>query len=237
MIDIEKLVGQVSNDVKTGSTRLVYFPVNKRKILLDGIETEIETVLKVGKPHKLEMHTNACELGACQNKIECQLSNSNYSVFIKNSDGSYTTNYDGILTPILQYDADFNWLEMVKVINPMTVPIFNKFTGGEGFPAGLFFDNVKLSLHRHYGNLTRKEGEQVGQLISDEKYNLVIKHPWVKTYISFMEKLLIIPYDFNLRNLGYIIHPITKKEIMVICDYGYTKEYDVFFDLIEKKYA
>jgi hypothetical protein len=89
MIDIEKLVGQVSNDVKTGSTRLVYFPVNKRKILLDGIETEIETVLKVGKPHKLEMHTNACELGACQNKIECQLSNSNYSVFIKNSDGSY----------------------------------------------------------------------------------------------------------------------------------------------------
>jgi hypothetical protein len=52
-----------------------------------------------------------------------------------------------------------------------------------------------------------------------------------------MEKLLIIPYDFNLRNLGYIIHPITKKEIMVICDYGYTKEYDVFFDLIEKKYA
>lgn len=235
MIDIEKLVGEVSNEVKQGSTRLVYFPLNKRKIILDGIETEIETVLKVVKPHKVE--SGKCDLGKCQTKIESELSKSKYSAFLKNFDGSYTTNPDGILAPVLQYDHEFNWVEMVKVVNPMTIPIFNKFTGGEGFPAGLLFNNVKLSLERYHGNLTKTEGIIIGQLIEDEKYNLCVKHPWVKTYIRFMEESNILPFDFNLKNLGYIIHTITKKEIMVICDYGFTTEYDELFDLIEAESA
>jgi len=237
MIDIEKLVGEVSNEVKQGSTRLVYFPLNKRKIILDRIEAEIETVLKVVKPHTLEKTTGSCKLGLCQNKIESELNNSKYSAFLKNLDGSYTTNPDGILAPIFSYDQEFNWLEMLRVINPMTVPIFNKFTGGEGFPAGLLFNNVKLSLQRYYINLTKEEGAIVGQLIEDEKYNLCVKHPWVKTYIRFMEESNILPFDFTLKNLGYIIHPITKKEVMVICDYGFTDEYDELFDLIEAESA
>ena len=235
MIDIEKLVGKISTNVKIGSTRLVYFPLNKTKIILDGIEVEIETALKVVKPHKFE--TDKCDLGKCQTKIESELSKSKYSVFLKNSDGTYTTNYNGILAPILQYDNDFNWIQMVKVINPMTIPIFNKFTGGEGFPAGLYFDHVKLSLQRHHVNLTKIEGQKCGQYIDEEKYNFIIKHPWVKTYISFMEESKILPFDFTLKNLGYIIHPITKKNIMVICDYGFTQEYDELFDLIEAESA
>lgn len=238
MIDIEKLVGKVSKEIKYGSTRTVYFPINKRKIILDGIETEIETVLKVANPHRLEITTDKCTLGKFQNKIESELSQTKYSAFILNPDSSYKTNYNGILSPVIQSDPENSWIEMVKVVNPLTVPIFNKFTGGERFPAGLFFKHVQLSLTQHHLNMLKKQNTckntSYGQYIDNEKYELIITHPWVKTYISVMEKYDAIPSDFSLRNLGYITHPITEKEIMVICDYGLTKKYHDFLCFVEK---
>ena len=224
MIDIEKLVGKVSTDIKHGSTRAVYFPTNKRKIILDNIETEIETVLKVAKPHKKGIDTNS-KLGKLQNKIEISLSKTEYNIFTKNLDGSFTTNHNGILATIIEHDVNNNWVEMLRVVNPMTIPIFNEFTGGEGFPAGLFYPDVDLSVKDYYRKLIKKENEIMADLIDEEKYKIIIQHPWIKIYLSMVVKYGIYPSDFSLRNLGYIIHPISKQKYMVICDYGYTENY------------
>lgn len=230
MIDIEKLVGEVSNDVKQGSSRIVYFPKNKKRIILDGIETEIETVLKVAKCDSdslIDRH----EFGQLQNKIEITINQSKFSLYTKNSDGSYLTNKSGILAPILNFDPNNNWIEMVRVINPMTIPIFNKFTGGEGFPAGLHFDQAKLSIRKHYNiNYDKDPGIIYPKLIDDEKYRVIMQHPWIKIYDQLMAEFDIEPSDFVLKNLGYIINPVTKQENMVLCDYGLTYESSKFID-------
>lgn len=233
MIDIEKLVGEVSNEFKQGSSRIVYFPKNKTKIILDGVETEIETVLKVVKPNLLDDLMNRHEFGKLQNKIEIEMNKSKFSLYTKNFDGSYSTNDLGILAPILNSDPNNEWIEMVRVINPMTIPIFNKFTGGEGFPAGLHFDQAKLSIRKHYNiNYDKDPGIIYPELINDEKYKFIIQHPWIKIYDLLMAEFDIDPSDFVLKNLGYIINPVTKKENMVLCDYGLTYESSNFVDML-----
>jgi hypothetical protein len=229
MIDIEKLVGQVSNDFKQGSSRIVYFPENKKTIILDGIETEIETVLKVAKRDSDSL-IDRREFGQLQNKIEIKLNKSKFSLYTKNFDGSYSTNDLGILAPILNCDPNNDWIEMVRVINPMTIPIFNKFTGGENFPAGLHFDQAKLAIRKHYNiNYDKDPGISYPKLIDDEKYQFIIQHPWIKIYDLLMAEFDIDPSDFVLKNLGYIINPVTKKENMVLCDYGLTYESSIIY--------
>ena len=85
MIDIESIVGEVSKDFKQGSSRIVYFPVNKKKIVLDGIETEIETVLKVAKSTSVDDVIDKHEFGKLQNKIEINISKSKFSLYSSSS--------------------------------------------------------------------------------------------------------------------------------------------------------
>jgi hypothetical protein len=223
MIDIEKLVGQVSKEIKKGSTRLVYFPINSRKIILDGIEVKIDTVLKIVKSHTLEINSDECFLGKFQNKIECQLNDSKYSLFLKNTDGSYTTNYNGILTPIIAHNPDYFWEEMIRVF-PMTIRDFCLENTTENYPAGLYFPDAALCMHKWFCSSDGKGGIYP-KFISDEKYDIIMNHPWIKLYISLLIDKKLMPQEFTLENLGYIIHPISGKKIIVISDYGCTEEY------------
>lgn len=231
MIDIEKLVGKVSKEIKKGSTRLVYFPNNKRKIILDGIELEIETVLKVAKSHTLEINSGECFLGKFQTKIECELSESKYNVFSKNSDGTYITNYNGILTPIIAHSPDYYWEEMVRVF-PMTIRDFCLENTTEDYPAGLYFPDAELCMRKWFCSSDGRGGIYPN-FISDEKYNIIINHPWMKLYIALLIDKKLMPQDFTLENLGYMIHPISGKKIIVINDYGCTEEYMQYLQACE----
>ena len=234
MIDVEKLVGKVSDQIKKGSTRLVYFPINTRKIILDGIETEIETVLKVAKSHTLELNSGECNLGKCQNSIESALNSSKYTLFAKNSNGTYTTNNSVLLSTIINSDTNNNWIEMVKVY-PLTLALFNEITATEIYYCGLGFVDVQNCFCRFYVNMHKTENEQVSSYgMDDDKYFFIIQHPWVKMYLDFMQNYNLIPFDFTLKNLGYIEHPISKNKIILLCDYGFTEEYNKFFDLVEE---
>lgn len=231
MIDIEKIIGKVSNEIKKGSTRIVYFPINKRKIILDGIETEIETVLKVAKPHTVEFYSESNKLGKFQNKTETSLKYSQYNAFIVNSDNTYFTNYSGILSPIISHYPDYSWVEMVRV-KPMTIRDFCIETTTEDYPAGLYFSDVELCMRKFFSLQEKVEGEIWPEYISTEKYEFIIKHPWINSYFSLLNEINLISVDFTLENLGYIEHPLTKKKIIVLCDYGCTKEYKNFSETL-----
>jgi hypothetical protein len=233
MIDIEKLVGKVSDEIKKGSTRLVYFPINPRKIILDGIDVEIETVLKVAKSHTLELNSGECDLGKCQNRIEFALNSSKYTLFAKNSNLTYTTNNTVLLSTIINSDPNNNWIEMIKV-NQLTPALFNEITATEIYYCGLGFIDVQNCFFRYYTNMHKAENEQVPSYIDDDKYFFIIEHPWVKMYLDFMKNFNLVPFDFTLKNLGYIEHPISKNKIILLCDYGFTEEYNKFFDLVEE---
>lgn len=225
MIDIGNIVGEVSTVFKQGSTRTVYFPINKKKIILDGIETEVETILKVVKPHSfLEKDSDSPEFGKKQNKLEIKLSKTKYSKFIKNQDGSFISNKNGILCPIINYDDNNNWIEMIRLTsNPMTIPIFNRFSAAEKFPAGLFFDDVISCVKQYFLKFLADDVEFPPDYISTEKMELLITHPFIETYISLMKEFNIIPMEFNHKNLGLILYP---TESIAICDYGIDVEYN-----------
>jgi hypothetical protein len=60
------------------------------------------------------------------------------------------------------------------------------------------------------------------------------KHSFVKTYNSYMVEFKVIPQELKLKNSGYIVHPLTAKKSIVICDYGFTGEYCKFFSSLLK---
>lgn len=233
MIDIEKLVGEVSEEIKKGSTRLVYFPVNKRKIILDEIEIEIETVLKVAKSHTLELNTKKCDLGKFQNTVESNFEFSQYNAFLKKINGEYETNYNGILSPIFHYSKTYNWIEMFRVY-PLTERIFQQTMALDLYPNGLYFSDVVNSIFECYTNIVREQNTTYTKYITYDKYDTIIKHPWVRNYISWMIEFNMVPWDLVIKNFGYIEHPISKKKIIVLCDYGYSEEYEKFFNFIEQ---
>jgi hypothetical protein len=224
MIEIEKLVGKVFDKIEKGSTRLVYFPIQKKKIILDGIETEIKTALKVAKPHKYEIESGECTLGKFQNKVESSLMNSDYNAFILNCDNTYTTNYNGILCPVISHDPNFYWEEMFYVY-PMTVRDFCIETTTDEYPAGLYFPDVHSCMENYFAECNKKPGEIWPEYIEEHKYNLIMKHPLIKTYISLAKHIKLMTVDFTLKNLGYIEHPFSKKKTIVLCDYGCTLDY------------
>lgn len=232
MIDIEKIVGAVSKQTKQGSTRIVYFPVNKKRIIIDGVETLVDTVLKVAKPHTIERYTDRCDLGIFQNKTEMSDIHSKYGILVKNQDETYTTNPNGILSPILNQDARGNWIEMLR-LEPMTPYHFNGLTANQEYPAGLSFDNAMKTAQKYYSNLAKLEGISHPDYIEEGLYQNIKQHPWMKLYLSWMEVNDMSPFDFVTKNLGYFSHPLTTEKTIGICDYGFSEEYDKYFDLIE----
>lgn len=204
---------------KEGSSRAVFFPHTDKQICVDGKDVSQPTAIKIAFPGNLDNYTGDTHLlGEHQNRIESDhFTIQNHSMLHQNEDGSYNTNHNGVLAPVLDSHKDHHWLEMAKA-DKMTAPQFTEMTKIKSHPKGLSFkkftDMLKLEHDDAHGIAS------IDNFTDAEKVH-IRSHPLFENTLDFIQNTNNNAHDLRRENYGTWTHPITGKKHPVILDYGF----------------
>lgn len=213
--------GLENDQPRQGSSRAVYFPSEHRKIKLDGHDVQMPTAVKVAFPGYLDKYNKSGRLlGEHQNAVESDPEVTKHGVIVKNKDGSFRTNPNGILVPHVDAHHWDHWVEVGRVtpLADLAPEAMMEYTKSESHPEG-------IAHYQFYDVLDRGWDEAHGKTIHWEPWEEKIKHhPLVKAAESMIADTGMHPADFTEDNVGVWTHPVTGKKQIVIHDYGYDNE-------------
>lgn len=225
--------GLENDKPKKGSSRAVWFPKQHKKIVIDGQEAHIPTAVKVAFKGQLDHYTGDSKLlGEYQNENESSYFPQRHYAVLRpsdNHDGSYETNEDGVLAPVLDSHDDGHWLEMAKA-DKFDHKRFREATKTPEMPKGMTFkDFSSVLLDEH--EASKGKDKYHTKTMPQEHYEKVLDHPFTQSVINFCNDTQTHPYDIggNPRNLGIMKHPITGKDHPVIVDYGFDHDTDKMY--------
>lgn len=138
---------------------------------------------------------------------------------------SYVTNENGVLAPVLNKGKNGSWLEVAHVDKIDEDDNNEKLSkllshNGKNFSWNDIRTHLKMKyLDKHYIGNSELEN-----------------HPLVKKFKNLMDKTDISPFDFTEKNIGIWKHPITKKEHVVLLDYGASKKLLNQYDTATENY-
>lgn len=202
-------IGHTSTPVR-GGTRYFIGHSKPKSITLDGHAVQIPYGTKIAIPHN-------AELGIEQNKVESSKQFQKYHVIQKNKDGSFTSNHDGLLVPVLHSSQDNHYHDMPRV-DKMKFSDFANATRNEKFPNGMRFEDMTDNLTKHYRNSFRDNKVPINHDIMD--------HPMTQKVQNLIQDTELHPADLeHSDNWGIWTHPITKEKQPVILDYGFSKKF------------
>ena len=214
--------GLVDGKPKKGSSRAVHFFKEGHPSTIDGVQTAIPHVMKIAFPGQLDKYNKSGRmLGEWQNMAEAEHgTDQHYSMLAKDHDGSYKTNPNGILAPVLNHHGDGHWLHMAK-IDPIGAGDFRAHTKTDDFPKGISHDEFFDAVNRNYQSAYGKK--HYGKT-SDERLDKVDDHPLVQNAQDFCMYSGTHPGDFNKRNMGVWTHPVHGTKHIVLADYGFDQQ-------------
>ena len=210
---------------KKGSSRAVFFPKDDKEINIDGKPAKAKSVVKIAFPGTLDRYMQRGDrlLGEHQNQAESDhYVSQNYGMLREHDDGSYSTNHEGVLAPILGTHPEDHYLEMGHV-SPMKKSDFQRLTVSESHPKGLKFDDMKNALEREYYDAHGESG-YVPSKHTDEIHEKTLEHPFVQRLSHMIMETGFHPGDISPRNMGIWTHPHTGQQYPVMSDYGFSKD-------------
>lgn len=207
---------------KRGSSRAVYFPKEKREIMLDGKKASVPTAVKIAFRGTLDPHTNhTMLLGEMQNQVEADPGiTGDYGIIRQTQPGNYETNPNGVLVPVFDAHPEYHHLEMGK-IEKFNANDFREATKTKDFPKGIAFSHMTDTMRYIHADAN---SEYHWSRRTDEDHERIMHHPFVSNMINMMLDSDMHPGDLAPRNMGIWVHPHTKTRHPVIADYGATKE-------------
>lgn len=217
--------GLENDKPKKGSSRAVFFPRDKKPITIDNTPTSAKTVVKIAFPGSLDRHRRNDErlLGEHQNEVEADNFTSNeYGMLRENHDGTYSTNENGVLAPVLGRHSHHHHLEMGHV-TPMKKSDFQKLTVTESHPKGLKYDDMYNALNKEYHD-AHGSSRYTPSSHTDEVHERTMEHPFVQNVADMMFNAGFHPGDISIRNMGIWTHPVTGTQHPVMSDYGFTTD-------------
>ena len=211
--------GLADTKPKKGSSRAVYFPSEPDDITIDGQKTKMRSVLKIAYPGRLDPYNKTGLLfGEHQNIAEGNRHlQDSYGMLKLNEDGTYKTNPNGILAPVIHAHESGHYLHMGQ-ISPIRAGDFRNLTKTEDFPKGIshneFYDACNHEFDEANGYRNRFSDDYA------EKLEKIKEHPLTSMAISFSFHHGTHPGDFVKGNMGIWEHPVTGSKHIVISDYG-----------------
>lgn len=211
-----------------GSSRRYYKFHTKKNIKIDGINTSIEHGIKIPVISNLDYYHDGDLFGKQQNKIESDSKLDKFRVLKKTKDG-YTTNVNGVLSPVLSSNKNGKWVETVDVI-PLE---HSKYTRNESIAANnrmknalstSEFPNMSWEKIRSSLNSFNKLKHNNDHVLTDDQKNIVKNHPVGRVLADLLTHTNISVDDLSSENVGIWKHPITGKDHPVILDYGASKK-------------
>jgi hypothetical protein len=233
---LPQMVTRPSPDAPLDRTKNITEPDKTNTIILDGKETEIPTVFKVAQPAPLdEAHKslgNKDPLGTMQNKAENGTKdpktgvekNNKWRVTVKNSDGTYSTNENGIFVGLHDHDdKEHRWSEVGYARRIKSGREFTKLSRSDSHPDGIVFHHLIRALEREW-HKSRGAYHDTGPA-NEARLDAVTTHPLFKTLLQHQIETGTPPMDYSQPgNWGVWKHPHTGKEHLVIVDHGYSEE-------------
>lgn len=203
--------------IGSGSSRNVFY-VGIKKILLDGKEVEVPVCVKESK--KSNYDTADFCFGEAQNKNESNNELDKFRILTKTGVNSYTTNNDGILTPVFDFvNGSLSTLSITPYISGNTTTQLENDDVFDCLLKTIDVHNISLvDLHDIFIDveINKKTPHKI-----KNKY-LINKHPLIKNVSNLILKGLVCGYDITDSNWGYYKHPLTGKEKILLLDYGMT---------------
>lgn len=206
---------------KTGSSRAVYFPKEHRRVRVDNVDTLMPTAVKVAFPGWLDAHQNSgMLLGEHQNAVESDPEIIKHSVLVRQKDGSFKTNPNGILVPHVDSHVNDHWLEVGRVqpLSQTYGDAMREHTKTDEFPRGIG--------HRQFSHVMEKGWDEAhGEDVHWEPWEEELaRHPLIKKAEDLVANTNLNPGDFTDDNMGIWTHPLTGEKHIVIHDYGYSND-------------
>lgn len=182
-----------------GSSRLYFKLKQPENINIDGHNTHVETGMKLA--YLGSMDDDNIKSGLEQNEMESRESLSPYHILQKQPDGSFKTNKDGIILPVLSHHPSHVWSHVLHVEPLSAVNKLEHYTKTPEFPNGI-------------------QHEDLDDLLYHNRSRNVSDHPFVKKLLRFSREQGVSTNDMTPANIGIWTHPITKEKYPVILDHG-----------------
>lgn len=217
--------GLESDKPKKGSSRAVHFLKEGKNITVDGVKTKVPSVLKIAFNGQLDKYKRNSErlLGEHQNEAEADgYIQNHHSILRENPDGTYLTNENGVVAPVLSHHPDHHYLEMGQV-RSMKAGEFTKLTKTSTHPKGLTFAKMKHVLEKEHADAFGQTHFTPPNMCQKE-HDHILQHPLTREIQSLIHNVGFHPGDLSPRNVGIFTHPVTGKEYPVISDYGFTND-------------
>lgn len=219
-----KETGLTDDKPMKGSSRAVMFHATPEKVKIDGVETELPTVLKVAFSGSLDKHLPFDHplLGEMQNIHEHDVAH-HHGVLEKIGDNEYRTREGHpFMAPVIDGHEDGAWMHVAK-LSPINAASFREATKTESHPKGISDTEFREALEHHVAmcsgerppNYTRTKQEKIEELVD---------HPLVESALNMCLDTGTHPGDFSRRNLGMWEHPVTKRKYVVASDAGFSHE-------------
>lgn len=218
--------GLTDDKPKKGSSRAVMFVKEPARVKIDGVDAELPHVLKMSFHGALDKYREGDSysplLGDLQNLHESD--HAHHGVLVKQHDGTFKTNPNGFLPPIIDHHADGHWMSVGRV-SPLKAAEFKQLTKTEDFPKGITPTEFRASIIHH---TQQAHGKHVRMSdlggVSQERAEILINHPLIQKALNFTVESDTNPYDFGNRNLGIWQHPVTGERHIVAADAGFSND-------------
>lgn len=219
----------ITGKMLKGSSRITLLHKDPHEVTIDGQKATIPTVTKFAHTYKNQRGTLESYIpehfdhnesfGTRQNAHETDnFSMEHYSVLPKNKDGSFSSNHEGILPPMIDKDHEnHSWIQMGHV-KDVTAQRFKQLTKTPEFKKGIshqeFYDAVNREWNHSQGR------DHYSTFSGDHLTNIVDNHPFVQKVLEYSANLGTHPADFVKQNMGEWHNPVTKTDHLVIRDSG-----------------
>lgn len=210
-----------------GSSRNYYKFDTPKKISLDGEPISVEHGVKIPIISNLDHYHSNEIFGKQQNKNESLTAFNSHRTLIKNGK-EYKTNENGVLAPVFSSHPEGKWIEMAHV-----EPIENKNYNEEKTKEinQRFKNSIQnkdfpdITWNDIHGSLKRLEQtKHNNNVLDDNDKKILDKHPVAKGLSKLIGNTSISAYDLTRDNIGLWKHPKTKKDHVVVLDYGASRK-------------
>jgi hypothetical protein len=230
---LPQMVTRPSPDAPLDRTKNITEPDKTNTIILDGKETEVPTVFKVAQPAPLdEAHKslgNKTPLGVMQNEAENGMKdpvtgdekNNKWRIYIRNPDGTYTRNKNGIFPELHAHDVkEHRWTEAGYARRIKSGREFTKISRTDSHPDGIVFHHLIRALEREW-HKSRGAYHDTGPA-NEAKLDAITSHPLFKNLLQHQIETGTPPMDYSQPgNWGVSTDPDTGEEHLVIVDHGF----------------
>lgn len=219
----------IEGNMPEGSSRAYLSHSDDHHLTIDGEHATMRTGTKVAIKSELDQHYkkskaySGMSLGQMQNKAENGTSaHDKYRTLNKLSDGTYSSNHNGIFPPLLSHDNENHEWSHIGHANDIDENDFRHLTKSSSHPEGLSHNDFYNALERKYD---RDRGKyHPGSSSFEHHMESVSKHPIVKTFMKHQDETGMSPSDLVLENLGRWKHPVTGRNHLVARDAGWNDD-------------